>query len=127
MNKVVLDASCLLALIKNETGAEIIEKLLGSIIMSSVNVSEVAATLMKAGMLETECKDSIEPFVNSIIAFDTEQSYITASLKTKTQHKGLSLGDRACISLGLSTGYTIYTADKAWDGLDLGCDIRMIR
>ena len=43
MNKVVLDASALLALINNEKGANIIEPLIGNIIMSSVNVTEVAA------------------------------------------------------------------------------------
>ncbi|WP_417905529.1 PIN domain-containing protein [Candidatus Tisiphia endosymbiont of Micropterix aruncella] len=65
MNKVVLDASALLALIKYETGATEVEKLLGNIIMSSVNVSEVAAILLDSDMTEEECKNSIEPFISS--------------------------------------------------------------
>lgn len=55
MNKVILDASALLALIKKEHGAEIIEPLLGNIVMSSVNVSEVAAILLDSDMSEVEC------------------------------------------------------------------------
>ena len=46
MSKVVLDASALLALIKNETGGDVVESLLGNIVMSSVNVSEVASILL---------------------------------------------------------------------------------
>ena len=52
INKVVLDASALLALIKNEPGSDIVEKLIGNIVMSSVNVSEVAAVLLDSEMLE---------------------------------------------------------------------------
>ena len=69
MSKVVLDASALLALIKNEDGALVVEKLLGNIIMSSVNVAEVAAILMKVNMSKEECAGSIEPFIDSIISF----------------------------------------------------------
>jgi PIN domain nuclease of toxin-antitoxin system len=46
MNNVILDASALIALIRNEPGAKIVEELLGNIIMSSVNISEVASILL---------------------------------------------------------------------------------
>ena len=39
MNKVILDSSALLALIKNEEGSSVVEELLGSIVMSSINGS----------------------------------------------------------------------------------------
>ncbi|WP_341757651.1 type II toxin-antitoxin system VapC family toxin [Candidatus Tisiphia endosymbiont of Ditula angustiorana] len=128
MNKVVLDASALLALIKYETGATEVEKLLGNIIMSSVNVSEVAAILLDSDMTEEECKNSIEPFISSIIPFDSEQSFLSALLKKHTKHKGLSFGDRACIALGIKLNVSIYTADKAWYNLEINqADIKLIR
>ena len=128
MSKVVLDASALLALIKNETGGDIIERLLGNIVMSSVNISEVAAILLNSSMSLEECKDVIEPFVDSIIAFDSELSFITASLRQTTKHKGLSLGDRACIALGIKLQAPIYTADKIWAELNINkADIKLIR
>ena len=40
MSKFILDASALLALLKNEPGADKVEPLLGQIVMSSINVSE---------------------------------------------------------------------------------------
>lgn len=128
MSKVVLDASALLALIKNETGGNIIENLLGNIVMSSVNVSEVASILLDSSMSLEECKDVIEPFVDSIISFDSELSFVAASLKKLTKHKGLSLGDRACIALGIKLKAPIYTADKVWAELNIDkADIKLIR
>ncbi len=119
MSKVVLDSSALLALIKNEPGAQTIEKLLGNVVMSSVNVAEVAAILLDSDMTQEECKYSIEPFIDSLVEFDSELAFVTASLKKLTKNKGLSLGDRACIALGIKLGIPIYTADKAW----LECNI----
>lgn len=121
MNKVVLDASALLALINNEKGADKVEPLLGNIVMSSVNVSEVAGKLYDVfgENNEEQCKLSIEPFINSIIDFDKSQCYMAALLKNKTKHKGLSLGDRACLAVALQLELPVYTADKIWTELDI--------
>lgn len=128
MNKVILDASALLALIKNETGADQVEKLLGSIVMSCVNVSEVATILFNNEMSIQDFKDSILPLISTIVPFNEEQALMTASLQKKTRSKGLSLGDRACIALGIHLQVPIYTADKIWADLALEhADIRLIR
>jgi ribonuclease VapC len=128
MSKVVLDASALIALIKGEKGAEEVEKLLGQIVMSTVNISEVAAILADLTMKQEDCQFAIEPFVESVIPFDTNQAYNAALLKNETKHKGLSFGDRACIALGIMMRIPIYTADKAWADLSiLGAKIILIR
>lgn len=119
MNKVILDSSALLALIKGENGADKVEKLMGRIVMSAVNVSEVAAILSELSMTEEDCRFAIDPFIESIIPFDTTQAYNAALLKQNTKHKGLSLGDRVCIALGILMDVPIYTADKAWGELSL--------
>jgi|GEM_PF-6067016 len=85
MSKVVVDASALLALIKNESGAQVVEELLGNIIMSSVNVSEVASILLDSEMSTKEAEEVIEPFINSIVPFDFKQSIECASLKKITK------------------------------------------
>lgn len=128
MNKVILDSSALIALIKNEKGAEIVEPLLGKIVMSAINISEVAGILIDIGMSHEECKNTIEPFVNLIVPLGTEQAYNIAFLKKLTKNKGLSIGDRACIALGLEMGLPIYTADKIWDNLNIkNANIILIR
>ncbi len=128
MNKVVLDASALIALIKNEKGANIVEGLLGQIIMSSINVSEAAAILLDSKMTLEECQACLLPFISSIMPFDERFAFQTARLKSQTKSKGLSLGDRACIALGIQLQLPIYTADKIWRELNInGADIRLIR
>jgi PIN domain nuclease of toxin-antitoxin system len=128
MNKVILDSSALLALINNEEGSSVVEELLGSIIMSSINISEVASILLDSEMDTEQVSKAIEPFIDSIIDFDFEYSILCASLKKSTKHLGLSLGDRACISLGIKLIFPIYTADKLWAELKLeNADIRLIR
>ena len=130
MNKVIVDASALLALINNEKGANKVEPLIGNIVMSSVNVTEVAGKVYDTlgNNNEEQCKLSIEPFIHSIIEFDKTQCYIAASLKNRTKHKGLSLGDRACLATALHLGLPVYTADRVWVELDLpNIKINLIR
>lgn len=130
MNKVVLDASALLALINNEKGAEKIEPLIGNTLMCSVNVTEVASKVydLLGNNNEELCKLSVEPFLYSIIDFDKSLCYSAAALKALTKHKGLSLGDRACIATGLYFDLPVYTADKVWGELDIpNLKLKLIR
>ncbi len=64
--------------------------------------------------------------INKIIPLDFDQSIEIDRLLKKTEKFGLFLGDRACIALGFSTGYKIYTADTAWANLQLNCNIILI-
>ncbi len=128
MSKVVLDSSALITLIKNEKGAEIVESLLGKIVMSSMNVAEVAGILIDLGMSSDECKNSIEPFVDLIVPLDLTQSYNIAFLKPYTKAYRLSIGDRACIALGIQMNIPIYTADQVWKNLTIqNAEIILIR
>ena len=128
MNKVILDSSALIALIKNEKGADIVEPLLGKVVMSTLNISEAAGILIDLGMTHEECKSSIEPYIDLIVPVDMEQSFEMAFLKKLTKHKGVSIGDRACIALGIKMALPIYTADKIWGNLGLeGAEIILIR
>ena len=127
-NHIVLDASALLALLKNEPGADIVEGLLGNIVMSSLNVCEVAAILLDSPMTIKEYQDSMLPFISTIVPFDEEFAFLTASLKKKTKSCGLSLGDRACLALGQKMKLPVYTADKIWGKLQLdNIEIKLIR
>jgi PIN domain nuclease of toxin-antitoxin system len=48
-------------------------------------------------------------------------------LVRQTRAFGLSLGDRACLALGMELGAPVYTADRAWKKLGLPVQIRVIR
>ena len=128
MTKYILDASALLALFNREKGKDIVEKLLPLSVMSTVNVAEVISELdKKLGIIPEEGKKLITDAIDKIVPLDLDQAVEIGKLRATTSHLGLSLGDRACLALGVSTGYAIYTADKAWGKLKLDCEIILIR
>ena len=128
MNKCILDSSALLALFNSEKGWEKIEELLPLSIMSTVNIAEVVAELdKKLAVSSIQSKEMIIAAINKIVPLDFDQSIEVGRLRKETKKFGLSLGDRACIALGFTTGYTIYTADKVWANLPLNCNIVLIR
>ncbi len=127
-NKVVLDASALLALIQQERGAETVKPLLKSAVMSAVNIAECLTALQRADVLPEEALGLITDIITVIVPFDVEQAACVAKLQSKVKHKGLSLGDRACIALGIKLQAPIYTADRVWAELQLdGVEIKLIR
>jgi PIN domain nuclease of toxin-antitoxin system len=44
-----------------------------------------------------------------------------------TRQAGLSLGDRACLALGLTRGLPVLTADRVWAQLDVGVEVVVCR
>lgn len=127
MNKSILDASALLALINQEKGYSKVEKVLPQAIMSSVNLSEVATILTSTGIPTNDIQSILSDLIQEIIPFDSELAYQTAALKLDTQKLGLSLGDRACLSLALIYKLPVFTADQIWKKLDLPIEINLIR
>lgn len=127
-NRVILDASALLALIQEETGAEIIKPLLKFSVMSAVNVTETLSVLQRTNISPEEGLTLITDIVTTIVPFDLEQAEQVAKLHPLVQPQGLSLAGRACIGLGIKLQIPIYTADRIWDELKLdNIDIRLIR
>ncbi len=68
--------------------------------------------------------ESFRPFVTD---FDLSQSEYAGSLSRLTRSHGLSLGDRACLSLAQTTGVTAWTTDRAWKRLKLPVPIKLLR
>ena len=126
--KCLLDTSALIALLKKESGYEVIENVIASSAISSVNLSELVAVLTRSGVSEQDIDEIISDLVPEIVPFCEAISIRTGKLAKLTQNYGLSLGDRACIALGITLGLPIYTADKVWAELKLeNANIRLIR
>ncbi len=128
---VIIDSSVLIALINGEKGAEFVKRLLSNAVMSSVNIAEVIGVMTSQySCPEDEIIDSIQEAIKTVIPFTLEQAKIAGNLEkvSKEQKLGLSLGDRACISLGVLLSVTVYTADKIWQELKYdGSRIKLIR
>jgi PIN domain nuclease of toxin-antitoxin system len=95
--------------------------------MSAVNVSEVVAKLSEFGIPEKAIYQAIKPLGLEVIPFSEEQAYHAGLLRTATQNIGVSLGDRACLSLAKMQKLTALTADRAWASLSIGVTIKVIR
>jgi len=44
-----------------------------------------------------------------------------------TRSSGLSFGGRACLALAEHRGVPVVTADRSWQSLNIGIEIRLIR
>lgn len=128
MSRVVLDASAILALLNNEPGTDkLTPELLSNATCSTVNLAEVLTKLVGAGGAPDEAwEDALSP-IREAAPFTDEQAKIAGSLVSQTRTLGLSLGDRACLSLGLALKSPVYTADRSWKSLKLGVKIHVIR
>lgn len=127
MNKIVLDASAILALLNEEPGNNKVLESLPDAIISAVNFSEVIAVLINSGLAQETAIDVASSFIEKVIPFDAEQAILTACLRKKTKSLGLSLGDRACLALAKSQHCPALTADKTWQKIDQDIKIQVIR
>ncbi|MGH2404439.1 MAG: type II toxin-antitoxin system VapC family toxin [bacterium] len=127
MSEVVVDASALLAVLNQEPGTERWATAFKDAVMSAVNLSEVVAKLTDVGMPEKEIRLALEPLGLEIVPFDAVEAYEAGLLRAPTRGFGLSLGDRACLSLARSRTSPVLTADRAWSRLRLGLEIRLVR
>src|SRR5271165_3416212 len=128
MNRIVLDASAILAVIGGEPGADkLTPDLLARAVASAVNLAEVQTKLVSRGWTSEQAWEDATSPVREIVSFDEEQAKIAGDLVTQTRPLGLSLGDRACLALGLALEHPVYTAEKAWKKLKVGIRIHVIR
>ena len=124
---VVLDASALLAYLLDEPGSEIVDEVISQSVMSAVNWSEVVQKIEKVGVDADIVYQELLVLGLKIEPFLVEDGYLTGLLNKKTSQFGLSLGDRACLSLGMRLNSSILTADTIWESLNLSLDICLIR
>lgn len=115
----VVDSSVVLSVIRKENGYLEAIKYLGQSVISSVNASEVISVLVSYNFSDEVIDKTCNRLMPIIIPFDEKQSNFTGKLKRQTVQYGLSLGDRACINLGIIYKLPVITADKIWKDLKI--------
>ena len=124
---VVLDASALLAYLQSEPGSDAVKAVLDEAVISTVNWAEVIQKV-RAGKVDTAgLRDDLEALGLELEPFTAAQAEVAGELWERTKKLGLALGDRACLSLGLEKGSSVFTTDRAWRRLHLGINIKAIR
>jgi len=123
----VLDASAVLAYLQQEPGREVVANLFAGAAISSVNWSEVIQKSMARGQDVAGLLDVLSALGLRVVSFTVEDAEAAALLWPATRALGLSLGDRACLTLGLQRRCPVFTADRSWRQLSMDLEIRMIR
>lgn len=130
---VVLDASALLAYLRDEPGAELVAQAIANgAVISTVNLAEVFSRSADRGADPAKLADKLTQSglldgAITIEQFTTVDAIETARLRPLTRDAGLSLGDRACLALARRLDVPALTADTAWRGVAHDVELRPIR
>jgi ribonuclease VapC len=123
----VLDASAILASLRDEPGADIVERAIShGAAASTVNLSEVCVKLNDHGVTPEQATQTIEDLALTIEPFLRADAECAGAWRTSTRPFGLSLGDRACLALAYRLGRPAVTTDRAWEGLPLPVEVEVI-
>lgn len=129
MSKVVLDTSAVLAYLFEEAGAETVAPLLeaGAAVISSANYAETVSKLFDLKMPAEAIQTTMDNLEMECVPLSEAQAFVAGELRVISKPYGLSLGDRACIALGITSQLAVYTADTAWAKVPTECEIILIR
>jgi len=129
MNKVVLDTSAVLAYLFEEAGTDKVSTVLesGSGVISSVNYAELVSKLIDRGMPPAIIRETLFGLEFELVEHDETQAFATGELRAISKAFGLSLGDRACLALGIVKQLPVLTADRIWLNVPVPIEVRVIR
>lgn len=123
----VLDSSAVIALVKGEKGWHRVAEVLAQSVILSVNAAEVFSKLAEWKMPPVD-RDKYQAVMEDLIVpYDQDLAIRTGVLRGQTSAQGLSLGDRACLSLAQRLGVPVLTSDQIWTKISIGVTIEMIR
>ncbi len=117
MARAVLDASAVIALLRDEAGAGVVAAHAGDALISAVNLQEVIEALLVRGVTLEIARRMIDALRLGARPHGAEDAYAAAALYEATRSRGSGLGDRTCMALAISTGLPAITTDRAWSEL----------
>ena len=108
----VFDASAVLALMQNETGADRLDRVRKGARVSAVSVAEVLAKLVAKGMPRDLAVAALDALHLEVAAFEPADAVLSAAYVAKD----VSLGDRCFLACAHTNG-TGWTADHDLGGI----------
>lgn len=129
----MLDASALLAWLQDEDGATAVGAALDdgaaiSIVNWAEALSKIAANGKDPETLIAELSAvGVDEQRLSIQPITEADAIAIARLRRTTVALGLSLADRACLTLAARLGVPAVTADRAWRNANIDAEVKLIR
>jgi ribonuclease VapC len=128
MARIVFDASAVIALLRDEAGADVIAQYAGDGLISAVNLQEVIKALLVRGFMIDVARAMIDALHLEIRPHTVEDAYAAATLYEATKEHGRGLGDRTCMALAIAEGLPALSTDQAWAKLKVpGLTVTMAR
>jgi ribonuclease VapC len=133
VNRIVLDASAVLAMILEEPGGERVDALLEAIelgsgvqvVISSVNWCEILTRMQREKLEMSGERLSAVLTGVELVPFGRTEAEIAAAYAYVS--RALSLGDRACLALAKSKQATAWTTERLWSQCQLDVPVELIR
>ncbi|MCA9211558.1 MAG: PIN domain-containing protein [Planctomycetales bacterium] len=124
--KSVIDASTVLAVCRQEPGANEARYKMRHGLITTVNLSEVFQKSMEHGKLPL-AQAIIQTAGLNVVEFNEELALRAAELAAQTKKHAMSLADRACLALGITEQLPVITGDRKWLELSVGVKVEMFR
>ena len=115
MNEAVfqLDASAMLALLRDEPGADRVVACLGESVIHAVNLIEVFRKMLRNGVP----RQAAELLVSQLQIPVISETYPMETAELGHRFPSFSLGDCICIVSAQKRGRTALTTEQTWSGL----------
>ncbi len=126
---ILLDASALLALLRDEDGAEVVADALGEDegAVSVVNLAEVLEHAVRTASGAGPAQLAELRSMLAVVPVTEDDALAAAQLYPHTRRPALSLADRLALATARRLGVLILTAERAWLDVPSGADVRPIR
>ena len=125
-DRVVLDASAVVAFARGESGASRVSDVLHAAAINAVNVAECAAVLGRF-MPIGDAVRKLARLGLTIVACEWDLAVSAAEIHAASRDRGLSLGDCMCLATAKQLGVAALTCDSGWRELNVGVKVEMLR
>jgi PIN domain nuclease of toxin-antitoxin system len=119
MASIVFDASAILALLRDEQGADVVAQHIGDGLISAVNFQEVIKSLLRREVPIDAALAMLDALHLVVRPHGRDDAIAAAKLYPATKEFGSGLGDRTCMALAIAEGLPVLTADKEWARIEI--------
>jgi PIN domain nuclease of toxin-antitoxin system len=123
----VLDSSAVIALVRREQGWEKVNAALDRSVISAINLAESMTKLIRQGGEPRLVERLLRELDLEVIPWDEELAWASRDLCALAWTNGISLADRACLTLARHLNLAAMTADSEWKKAGHGVQVFLFR